>query len=829
LHGRAPEKAVSVVLVEDSAADARLTTEMLRSVRPTLKVTTYSRVEDAAAALPSIEADCVLLDLGLPGLAGLEALDRIAGAARGTPIVVLTGRDDDRLALEAMRRGAQDYVTKRGLDGATIWRAIARAIERQRLVPATILDIGEQELAESARAQLAAIVESSDDAVIGMTLEGKIVSWNRGAERMYGWLAREVIGAQISLLCPDGREDEMTAVLERLSRGERVNHYETVQRHRAGREIEVSLTVSSVVDAAGRVVGASTIARDISERRRAENAIRDAEETFRRAFDEAPIGMAMLDLEGRFIQVNGVLCAITGIPREQLESTSLAAITHPEDAGAHERGIAGLISGAVAGYRHETRLVHAGQRPVWVALQVALLRDADGNPLRCLAQIQDITERHRYEERLRYLADHDPLTGLPNRRGFEQRLEMHAALSERYGGGGGAALVLDLDHFKFINDTLGHTAGDQAIIRAANVLRSRLRETDVLTRLGGDEFAIFLPHADGRVASLVAEQLLAALRSERVDLGGSERSLAASAGIALFDAGRELSAEDVLVNADAAMYDAKNAGRDRAELYQGGKPRGSRMKGRITWAKRIGKALKDDEFTLLEQPVVELATGRVSQCELLLRMRDESGDLVPPSSFLDAAERLGMVQEIDRWVTKQAIASLAVAGARGEELTLEVNLSGSSIGDAELLALIGRELERTGVAPARLGFEVTEAAVVVHMARAGKFARDLARLGCRFGLDDFGAAYGSLYYLKHLPFDFLKIDGEFVKGCPTNETDRLLIKAVVDIATGMGMRTIAECVDHDETVEVLKDLGVGFGQGYHLGRPTPARLIGPVA
>ena len=203
-------------------------------------------------------------------------------------------------------------------------------------------------------------------------------------------------------------------------------------------------------------------------------------------------------------------------------------------------------------------------------------------------------------------------------------------------------------------------------------------------------------------------------------------------------------------------------------------------------------------------------------------MRDERGDLIPPGAFLYIAERLGMVQEIDRWVTEQAIGLLAEHRARGEELTLEVNLSGLSIGDPELLALVSRELERTGRRRrSSLIFEVTETAAVINMTRAGQFARDLTSLGCRFALDDFGAGYGSFYYLKHLPFDYLKIDGEFVKGCRTSETDRLLIKAAVDIASGMGKQTIAEFVGDEETVRLLARLGVDYGQGFHLGRPVP--------
>ena len=260
-----------------------------------------------------------------------------------------------------------------------------------------------------------------------------------------------------------------------------------------GREIPVEISLSPLESDEGTLVSAAI--RDVTERKRAQMAVREAEELFHRVFDEAPIGMAMLDLDLRFVGVNEALCEITGYSREQLEATSSEAITHPDDLGEQEREIAAVLAGEAAGYRSEKRFVHAGQSPVWVAVQMTLLRDADAHPLRFLAQIQDITDRRRSEEQLIHLADHDPLTGLLNRRSFERELEAHRLRRARYGGGG-AVIMLDLDHFKFINDTLGHHAGDEAIITASRVLGSRLRGTDVLARLGGDEFAVLLPNAD---------------------------------------------------------------------------------------------------------------------------------------------------------------------------------------------------------------------------------------------------------------------------------------------------------------------------------------------
>ena len=299
--------------------------------------------------------------------------------------------------------------------------------------------------------------------------------------------------------------------------------------------------------------------------------------------------------------------------------------------------------------------------------------------------------------------------------------------------------------------------------------------------------------------------------------------LTASAGIALFEREGELTGADVLANADLAMYEAKNTGRDRAHFHAAGVDEPSRGSARVTWGERIGRALEQDGFTLLAQPIVDLSAGASHQYELLLRMRDERGGLVSPGAFLDTAERNGMVQQIDRWVAGQAIDLLAERRADGGELTLQANLSPLSIGDPELLEIVSRELHRTQVPPENLIFEMTETAIVTNLARASHFARDLSQLGCRFALDDFGAGYSSFSRLKQLPFDFIKIDGEFVQGCRTNETDRVLIKAIVDIAAGMGKQTIAEFVEDEETVGLLTELGVGYGQGFHLGMPAPLR------
>jgi len=380
---------------------------------------------------------------------------------------------------------------------------------------------------------------------------------------MYGYTAAEAVGEHASLLLSEeqAQQDELTGILARVARGERVDHAQTTRRRKDGLQIDVSLTMSPIMDATGRVVAASTITRDVTERKVVADALVVAQERFRSAFEEAPIGMALIDLDGRFTKVNEALCAITGHASRQLEGLSADAITHPDDVQLEREALARIRAGEQTLHTTERRYIHASGHPVWVAAQIALIRDRLGAPLHFLLQVQDVTDRRRYEDKLQDLADHDALTGLLNRRSFARALSSQAALAARYGAQG-ALLLLDLDHFKYVNDTVGHQAGDEVIVRAAEILRGRLRDSDVLARLGGDEFAVLLPKTDANDAGLVAHELLQALRDEPVGLPGSvRRAMTASVGVATFDT--KLTGEDVLVNADLAMYDAKEAGRNR--------------------------------------------------------------------------------------------------------------------------------------------------------------------------------------------------------------------------------------------------------------------------
>ena len=557
---------------------------------------------------------------------------------------------------------------------------------------------------------------------------------------------------------------------------------------------------------------------DVTQVKADEEALREAEERYRTAFQEGPVGMARASLHGHFESVNQAFCLLTGYTSEELCSTSLTAITHPDDVDPAVGAWDPRADDPTTAHQTEKRLVRADGVHVWVALSTTVVSDIRGQPAYLLTHFLDISERKRFESQLQHLADHDPLTGLLNRRSFEAALSRQVASTARHGHAG-ALLVLDLDHFKQINDTIGHHAGDELIVSMAACLRRRLHSTDVIGRLGGDEFAVMLPYATRERAERVAMDLLDAIRSEATQLTGTyRRRITTSIGLAFFDDPQRTGAE-MLINADLAMYDAKEAGRDRYAVHETSDSQPT-TRARLAWVDRITHALDDNRFTLYAQPILHLATRQITRHELLLRMIDDDGEIISPATFLNVAEKFGLIHRIDRWVVDHAIAALAAYADR--TLSFEINLSGISMGDTSLLAFIDQRLgESPGVDPSQLTFEVTETATVANLGAARDFADHLTTLGCSFSLDDFGAGFGSFYYLKYLPFADLKIDGEFITHCLSNPTDQLVIDAVVTLAEGLGKRTIAEYVGDKDTLDYLATRGVDYAQGFHVGRPVP--------
>jgi diguanylate cyclase (GGDEF)-like protein/PAS domain S-box-containing protein len=540
------------------------------------------------------------------------------------------------------------------------------------------------------------------------------------------------------------------------------------------------------------------------------------------AFEDAAIGIALVDLDpaagARVLRANPALCALTGRPRQSLEGSDARALVHPDDDDEVRAAMAQLATGELTGFRLEGRLARPGLNPVWVILNVSVGRDGQGRPAYSIWQVIDIEERKRFEGELGYLADHDPLTGLLNRQAFVRDLSDRIVQARRRGGGG-AVLFIDIDDFKQVNDTLGHSVGDQAVAGIARVVEQEVRETDVLARLGGDEFGVLLPSATLSEAEALAARLLGAVR-ELDPLVPSGRRLTVSIGVAEFvEPSAEMSADDLLVDSDLAMYAAKAAGKDRYSVAAVTDQQ--RLRARITWNDRVKRALAQDGFELHCQPIVDLRTSAVAQWELLLRLPGDDGELIMPAQFLQTAERSGAILGIDQWVVREGIRLVAAHRDQGRELAVTVNISGRSVADPALPGFIEAYLQETGIDPASLVLEVNETATIANMNHAVAFAVKLNELGCRLALDDFGAGFGSFYYLKYIPFDFVKIDGEFIRQLPSSPTDQLILDSIVQMSRGLGKRTIAEFAGDQATVEILRDRGVDFAQGFHVGRPLP--------
>jgi diguanylate cyclase (GGDEF)-like protein len=429
-----------------------------------------------------------------------------------------------------------------------------------------------------------------------------------------------------------------------------------------------------------------------------------------------------------------------------------------------------------------------------------------------------LARAEKTEAQLRYIADHDSLTGLLDRRRFRSELDQYVSFTARYGGQG-AVMIIDIDGLKAINDSSGHHAGDILIRRIAGIMRERVRTTDIVARLSGDEFAVLMPQTDTAGALQLGEDL----RAQVAEGSASEGDLPGatiSVGITMFGGERDVGAEAVLVAADQAMYRAKEEGRNQIALFQDPSEPQRQQQRRQTTSARIRDALTHDRLSLHTQPIRSLASGGIERYELLLRMTGEDGELLPAASFIEAAERSGMVQELDRWVVAQALELLAERERSGDPVSLHVNLSGASVADLSVLEFIERRLDEGEADPSRCTFELTETPRVHDYEAAGGFADRLTEFGCQVAIDDYGAGFGPFHYLKSIPFDLIKIDGSFVRDMPNSDADQLTVQAIVQVARGLGKTTIAEYVQDDITAEMLREYGVDMAQGYHLGRPV---------
>jgi diguanylate cyclase (GGDEF)-like protein/PAS domain S-box-containing protein len=554
-------------------------------------------------------------------------------------------------------------------------------------------------------------------------------------------------------------------------------------------------------------------------------ALRESEERFRSAFDYATIGMAVVSLEGRWVQVNRSLSEILGYEEAELVSRSFREITGAEDLPGVEEQFRHLADGMISSHQTEVRYRHKQGREVWALLGMSVVRDLQGAPLHLIFQIQDITDRKRAEERLLYDAFHDALTGLPNRALFMDHAKMAIQRARRNNERLFAALFLDLDRFKVINDSLGHMIGDQLLVGIARRLETCLRPGDTVARLGGDEFTILLEDLSGTGDAIEVARRVQEAVSQPFNIGGHEVFTTTSIGIALSTIGYE-NAEDLLRDADTAMYRAKTQGKKQHVVFNKGMH--DRAMQLLQIETDLRRAIDRGEFYLDYQPIISLATGEVRSLEALVRWRHPERGVVSPAEFIPVAEETGLIIPLGQWVLNEACRQMREWQMRGlptGQTAISVNLSGRQFSQSDLLEQVGAALRESGLPAGSLKLEITESMVMENVETAIAVLGQLRALGVELAIDDFGTGYSSLSYLHRFPINTLKIDRSFVTRMTDNTENAEIVRTIITLARSLEMDVVAEGVETRAQLRQLRSLDCDFGQGYLFSKPVAAEAI----
>jgi diguanylate cyclase (GGDEF)-like protein/PAS domain S-box-containing protein len=682
----------------------------------------------------------------------------------------------------------------------------------------------DEEALRDSEGRFRALFDNVVDGVYQAAPTGEVLSANPALVQMLGFEdVAELQRRNLGEFFVDPRE-RARLVSELKSYG-RVRHFEYQLRTNAGRVIVVLENSRLVTSGDGRPLYLEGTITDITQRKVAERALFNEKERAQVTLQSIGDAVVTTDARGNVEYLNPVAEQLTGWEAREARGLPIESIITLTDETTGE-----AVPNPVTHCLKEGRVVSLAANVVLlardgstVAIQdsAAPIQDRIGQIVGAVMVFHDVGQERQLHRRLAYLASHDALTGFINRREFEERLSAVLASSKAEPGRAAALLYLDLDQFKVVNDTCGHGAGDLLLRQLADVLSARVPKSGALARLGGDEFAVLLPDCDIATASRTAESLREAIAGFRFAWRDSALQVGVSIGIVPIDAASE-TVGTLMSAADVACYVAKDLGRNRIHVYEEGDA--AERHQEMQWVARINRALEEERFELFFQPIVPIgdSEGHWPHYELLLRMRDERGEIVAPTAFIPAAERYNLMPGIDRWVLSHTLETLAYKGEPGTKpYTLAINLSGTTLNDARFLDFVLDELTAAAVVPGALCFEITETAAIANLERVIAFMRALKARGCRFSLDDFGTGLSSLTYLKNLPVDFVKIDGQFVRNVLRDGADECVVESIARMARAFKIHAIAERVESRDVMKRLGELGVSFAQGFFIAVPQP--------
>ena len=665
---------------------------------------------------------------------------------------------------------------------------------------------------------LKTLVETIPDLVWLKNPDGVYLSCNHQFERFFGAREEEIVGrTDYDFLDKELADLFRSKDQAAIEAKETISNEEEVIFADDGYRAVLHTLQTPMFSTDGHLIGVLGIARDVTSIKQTERDLKIAEERFRALYNDNPLMLITVNKDYQIESINRFGYELLGYQAEELIGTLVTDLYTTEDQAQVKQNFAYCFQNPLKVHQWELRKHSKQDDIIYVHETVRVIYGSGEEPI-ALIVCEDISIQKETESQLTYNESHDMLTGLMNRREFEDRVKL--LLAKQYGEKTQSALCyLDLDQFKVVNDTCGHAAGDELLNQLSTLLNHNIRRNDILARLGGDEFGVLMENCNIEDAQRLAETLLKVVKEFVFAWEDSIYHIGVSIGLVSISYNTQ-NLTELLKEADAACYMAKELGRNRIHIYEKDDVQIAERQGEMLWVNRIQGALETDRFCLFAQEILSLDNEQTSHYELLVRMIDEEGSLIPPGLFLPAAERFDIITNIDYWVVEAAFKTLQQSPSFLSSITfVSINLSGPSLAAKDFHIFVENKLAHYQIPPHKICFEITETAAITNLHNANQFIRQMKRLGCQFALDDFGSGLSSFGYLKQLPVEYLKIDGMFVKDIESDPIDLAMVESINQIGHVMGMKTIAEFVENEEIKTILTELGVDYAQGYGIGKP----------